>query len=216
MLGGDQAVQMEGVEGLAQVGAGDASAAKGGLVIEQQQHNKRRRHDDDDDVDNEEEGDDRQPPEERQQQQHQQQEHQHAERQEEEEAEEGQDEVPHAAKRPGGLMEKQAGTKQLLLAPAPTGGATAASASSGPRTSQLPLSRIRGIMRMDPDINVVSQEAVVLITHAAELFLGYMAEQVHEATALGKRRTVQTKDVVTTIKEKEPLAFLEGVPGLCD
>lgn len=75
---------------------------------------------------------------------------------------------------------------------------------------KLPLSRIKSIIKMDPDVNLASQEAVFLITKSTELFIESLARESYSHTALAKKKTVQRKDIDAAISSSDSLLFLEG------
>ncbi|KAK3922287.1 DNA polymerase epsilon subunit 4 [Frankliniella fusca] len=75
---------------------------------------------------------------------------------------------------------------------------------------KLPLSRIKSIIKMDPDVNLASQEAVFLIAKATELFIESLARESYTHTAQSKKKTVQKKDVDAAISSSDSLLFLEG------
>ncbi|KKA29919.1 hypothetical protein TD95_001483 [Thielaviopsis punctulata] len=77
--------------------------------------------------------------------------------------------------------------------------------------SQLPLSRVKRIIAVDPDIAACSASANFLITVAAELFVQHMGTEAHAATKLERkpRRNIQYKDVATAINHNDHLEFLE-------
>ena len=76
--------------------------------------------------------------------------------------------------------------------------------------NKFPQSRIRNIMKMDPDITIASQESVFLITKAAELFVQLQAQEAYKRTKVSKRKTVQKKDLDSVMDELDCMAFLEG------
>ncbi|PSN45523.1 hypothetical protein C0J52_13177 [Blattella germanica] len=76
---------------------------------------------------------------------------------------------------------------------------------------RLPISRVRSIMKMDPEVHIAGQEAVFLITKATELFLESLAKESYRHTAQGKRKTLQKKDIDNAIESADCLSFLEGV-----
>jgi DNA polymerase epsilon subunit 4 len=76
---------------------------------------------------------------------------------------------------------------------------------------RLPFSRVKHIMKIDPDVHLASQEAVFLITKSTELFIESLAKEAYRYTAQGKRRTLQKKDIDSAIESADCLAFLEGV-----
>lgn len=77
------------------------------------------------------------------------------------------------------------------LASGPSNGATANS-SSGPAI--FPLARIKKIIKADNDVNLVSAEAVNLVSIATELFLDNFVRKASEISQNEKRRTILYKD----------------------
>ena len=59
----------------------------------------------------------------------------------------------------------------------------------------LPLARVKRIMKSDADIKLVSQEALVLVTKAAELLLQTLASESFRHTQQENRKTMQYKDL---------------------
>ncbi|KAJ7308177.1 hypothetical protein JRQ81_008694 [Phrynocephalus forsythii] len=107
---------------------------------------------------------------------------------EEEEEEEGQGEAP---------------------APAPFSSSSSSSSSSS-RPSKLPLSRVKALVKADPDVTLASQEAVYVLARAAELFVETIAKDAFVYAQRGKRKTLQRKDLDKAIEAMDEFAFLEG------
>lgn len=78
------------------------------------------------------------------------------------------------------------------------------------RLSQLPLSRIKSIMKLDPELNLVSSESVFLMSKVTELFIKSLARESFVFVEQGKKKTVQKKDVESAINVVDALMFLEG------
>ncbi|KAF3767771.1 hypothetical protein M406DRAFT_275450 [Cryphonectria parasitica EP155] len=76
---------------------------------------------------------------------------------------------------------------------------------------QLPLSRVKKIIAVDPDINICSNNAAFAITMATELFIQYIAEQGHNMAKLDRkpRRNIQYKDLSAAVTYKDNLEFLD-------
>ncbi|XP_013869672.1 DNA polymerase epsilon subunit 4 isoform X2 [Austrofundulus limnaeus] len=89
----------------------------------------------------------------------------------------------------------------------PTGPAAAASHS---RLSKLPLTRIKALMKTDPDVSLASQESVFIIAKATELFVEMIAKDALVYAQQGKRKTLQRKDLDNAIEAIDEFAFLEG------
>ena len=75
---------------------------------------------------------------------------------------------------------------------------------------QLPLTRVRMMIRSDPDVNIVGQEALMVITKATEMFIAYVARECYTQTIQAKRKTIQKRDFDASIPLRDELAFLEG------
>ncbi|XP_044743571.1 DNA polymerase epsilon subunit 4 [Chrysoperla carnea] len=78
------------------------------------------------------------------------------------------------------------------------------------KLTKLPLARIKNIMKMDPDLNLTSQEAVFLVAKATELFIGSLARETFAITSKNKKKTMQRKDLDAAIESVDALCFLEG------
>uniref|UniRef100_A0A0K8U5W8 DNA polymerase epsilon subunit 4 n=1 Tax=Bactrocera latifrons TaxID=174628 RepID=A0A0K8U5W8_BACLA len=86
------------------------------------------------------------------------------------------------------------------------------SENGGPevRLFQLPLTRIRNLMKLDPDMNIASTEAVFLVTRSTELFIESLAREAFSYTTQSKKKTVQKRDVDLAISSVDSLMFLDG------
>ncbi|XP_031836313.1 DNA polymerase epsilon subunit 4 [Nomia melanderi] len=76
---------------------------------------------------------------------------------------------------------------------------------------KLPLGRIKTIIKMDPEVNMINQEAVFLIAKSTELFIDSLAKESYKYTAQMKKKTVQKRDVESAINNVDALVFLEGM-----
>ncbi|VVD04049.1 unnamed protein product [Leptidea sinapis] len=92
--------------------------------------------------------------------------------------------------------------------------ATAKNVQSGksevPKTTRLPMARIKNIIKMDPDVQMVTAEAVFLVTKATEMFLETIAKETFVYTSHHKRKTIAKKDLDVIINKVDCLCFLEG------
>ncbi|KAK1825700.1 DNA polymerase epsilon subunit C [Podospora conica] len=79
--------------------------------------------------------------------------------------------------------------------------------------TQLPLTRVKKIIAVDPDVNVCSNNAAFVITIATELFIQHlMTEAQNMAKAERKpRRNIQYKDIANAVSHNDNLEFLEDV-----
>ncbi|XP_053603085.1 DNA polymerase epsilon subunit 4 [Plodia interpunctella] len=78
------------------------------------------------------------------------------------------------------------------------------------RSTRLPMGRIKSLIKMDPDVSVVSADAVFLITKATELFLETIVKETYSYTSTNKRKVISKKDLDLIINKVDCLCFLEG------
>ncbi|XP_069596526.1 DNA polymerase epsilon subunit 4 [Ranitomeya imitator] len=78
------------------------------------------------------------------------------------------------------------------------------------KLAKLPMSRIKSLMKSDPDVSLASQEAVFAISKATELFIEAIAKDAFVYAQRGKRKTLQRKDLDNAIDAFDEFAFLEG------
>lgn len=77
---------------------------------------------------------------------------------------------------------------------------TGANTSSSTNSAALfPLARIKKIMKADKDVNLVSADAVNLVSTATELFLDAFVRKASEISQNEKRRTILYKDFGTIL-----------------
>ncbi|KAH8253778.1 hypothetical protein KR032_006854 [Drosophila birchii] len=82
------------------------------------------------------------------------------------------------------------------------------------KLTQLPLARIRNIMKLDPDMQVATNEAVFAVTKAVELFVASLARESYTYTVQSKKKTIQKRDVEMAISAVDSLMFLDGAMNL--
>ncbi|KAG7669998.1 hypothetical protein Ndes2526B_g06373 [Nannochloris sp. 'desiccata'] len=81
------------------------------------------------------------------------------------------------------------------------------------KSQQLPLARIKKIMKSDEDVRMISAEAPVLFAKACEFFIHEMTLRAWNAAEEHKRRTLQRGDIATAISRTEVWDFLlDSVP----
>lgn len=74
---------------------------------------------------------------------------------------------------------------------------------------QLPVSRIKTIMKSSPELANVKPESYILITRATELFVAYLAKRAYETS--GDDKTIEYKALSTVVSKDECLDFLEEI-----
>ncbi|XP_017078859.1 DNA polymerase epsilon subunit 4 [Drosophila eugracilis] len=78
------------------------------------------------------------------------------------------------------------------------------------KMTQLPLARIRNIMKLDPDVHMANNEAVFIVAKAVELFIASLSRESYTYTAQSKKKTIQKRDVEMAISAVDSLMFLDG------
>lgn len=74
--------------------------------------------------------------------------------------------------------------------------------------NDLPLARIKRIMKSDEDVRMISAEAPVLFAKACELFILDLSIRAWNYSVLHKRRTLQKEDVKEAIQKTDIFDFL--------
>jgi len=76
------------------------------------------------------------------------------------------------------------------------------------KSQELPLARIKKIMKLDDDVKMISAEAPVLFSKAAELFITELTLRAWTHTEDNKRRTLQRNDIAMAISKYDQFDFL--------
>ena len=80
--------------------------------------------------------------------------------------------------------------------------------------NDLPLARIKRIMKSDEDVRMISAEAPVLFAKACEMFILELSLRGWGAAEKSKRRTLQKDDIDAAIKNTDIFDFLVGLPSV--
>merc|ERR1712170_164740 len=83
-----------------------------------------------------------------------------------------------------------------------------AMSSAGLKHQELPLARIKKIMKLDEDVKMISAEAPVLFAKAAEIFIHELTMRAWIHTEDNKRRTLQRNDIAMAITKYDQFDFL--------
>lgn len=67
------------------------------------------------------------------------------------------------------------------------------------KQQELPLARIKKIMKLDEDVKMISAEAPMLFAKAAEIFIHELTMRAWIHTEDNKRRTLQRNDIAMAI-----------------
>jgi nuclear transcription factor Y gamma len=76
------------------------------------------------------------------------------------------------------------------------------------KTHSLPLARIKKIMRVDPDVKMISAEAPALFEKAIEIFILELTHRAWVHTEDNKRRTLQKSDISAAVTRNDSFDFL--------
>ncbi|XP_058067131.1 chromatin accessibility complex protein 1 [Anopheles bellator] len=75
------------------------------------------------------------------------------------------------------------------------------------RLTQLPMSRIKTVMKTSPDMGNINQEALFLMCRAAEMFIEHLAHRAHNS----ERKTLDYSDLAKYVEKEDALEFLQIV-----
>mmetsp|Transcript_8226 Transcript_8226/g.15663 ORF Transcript_8226/g.15663 Transcript_8226/m.15663 type:complete len:157 (+) Transcript_8226:102-572(+) len=94
------------------------------------------------------------------------------------------------------------------------GGGSAANTSTKKRMPSvagltIPFRTVKKAMKLDPDIPIVQNEAAIMTTIAAELFLKSLAKKSHRNAKNRGRNTIRYEDVAEARAQDSSLSFLE-------
>lgn len=76
---------------------------------------------------------------------------------------------------------------------------------------QLPLARVKQIMKADPEVSLITGECTFLVAKATELFIQSLAREAFVHTSQARKKTIQKRDVDAAFETVESLIFLEGM-----
>lgn len=77
------------------------------------------------------------------------------------------------------------------------------------RLVQLPLSKIRNLMKLENSSGIVSLEAAVAVAKATEFFIESLATLSYNEVKVTKKKTIQKRDVEKVVDGTDALLFLE-------
>jgi nuclear transcription factor Y gamma len=79
------------------------------------------------------------------------------------------------------------------------------------RTHNLPLARVKKIMKSDEDVRMISAEAPALFAKACELFIAELSFRSWVHTEKSKRRTLHRSDIAQCISQTDIFDFLMDI-----
>ncbi|XP_054807924.1 DNA polymerase II subunit B3-1 [Prosopis cineraria] len=79
---------------------------------------------------------------------------------------------------------------------------------------EFPTGRVKKIMKLDPEIQRVSSEALFLVSCSTELFLRFMAEKSAQVAVEKKRKIVKLEHLRIAVKRHQPTSdfLLDSLP----
>lgn len=81
---------------------------------------------------------------------------------------------------------------------------------------QLPLSKIRNLMKLENSTGIISQDSAVAVAKATEFFIESLAKLSYNEVAPTKKKTIQKRDVERVIQSTDALLFLEDSMNVFD
>ncbi|CAI9577733.1 unnamed protein product, partial [Staurois parvus] len=106
---------------------------------------------------------------------------------------------------------KHADTSEADLSDKHAGEKSDCAAVPVPKLVKLPLSRVKALMKSDPELSLASQESVFLISKATEFLIETIAKDAYVYAQRSKRKTLQRRDIDNAVDAFDEFAFLEGM-----
>ncbi|THV05914.1 histone-fold-containing protein [Dendrothele bispora CBS 962.96] len=72
----------------------------------------------------------------------------------------------------------------------------------------LPLARIKKVMKMDPDVKMISADAPILLCKACEIFISEITSRTFIISDSNKRRTLSRSDIAAALSKSDQFDFL--------
>ena len=72
-----------------------------------------------------------------------------------------------------------------------------------------PLTRVKTLMKTDPDTSLVQSDAIFVVGEAARMFLKRFSQDAHKVTTASKRKILNRTDVDTCLNRYQEYSFLE-------
>ncbi|KAG0246134.1 histone-fold-containing protein [Mortierella sp. GBAus27b] len=110
-----------------------------------------------------------------------------------------------------GRVQKKSAAKSSASSKSAPSGSGSVYTGTAKGVTQLPAARIKRIIKEDKDVQMVSNEAVFLISVATEVFLEGFIAKAFNLAKLEKRKTLSYKDLATAVTQHDSLEFLQDV-----
>jgi len=92
---------------------------------------------------------------------------------------------------------------------------TATKSSTKPQNSaitlQLPIARVKKIIKLDKDVNKFTSDSQFSIAKATELFLEYFVTEAYKSTKRDGRKILQYRDLASCVQDMDNLEFLSDI-----
>ncbi|EGB08239.1 hypothetical protein AURANDRAFT_17325, partial [Aureococcus anophagefferens] len=75
----------------------------------------------------------------------------------------------------------------------------------------IPKAAVKRIMKLDPEVNQVANDAVILVAKATEMFLEKFSAEARAQATLRSRTTVKYEDIADTVSGDKNYEFLATV-----
>ncbi|KAH8655566.1 CCAAT binding transcription factor component, partial [Xylariales sp. PMI_506] len=79
------------------------------------------------------------------------------------------------------------------------------------KNSQIPLARIKRVMKTDPDVELISVETPILFAKACEIFIAELTKRTWVHTEENKRRTRLLPDIIDAVGSCDMFDFLVDI-----
>ncbi|KAI6656828.1 Chromatin accessibility complex protein 1-like [Oopsacas minuta] len=82
------------------------------------------------------------------------------------------------------------------------------------KNTNLPISKVKFLMKSAPNPGAISNEALLIATHSAEMFLEKIITEVYEKSDKSKSKKITYQDLARSINENEVYEFLGDIAPL--
>jgi len=89
-----------------------------------------------------------------------------------------------------------------------TGGGENTGESGVDELVQIPLTRIKKLMKLDPDVKQLAGDAILAVSRCTELFLSSLVNKCHETSERRGMKTIHLADVIHTVQTRDCFEFL--------
>ncbi|CAH7681432.1 histone-fold-containing protein, partial [Phakopsora pachyrhizi] len=76
------------------------------------------------------------------------------------------------------------------------------------KDSQIPLARIKKLLKTDPEIRMIANEVIVLLDKACQIFVNEITVRAFLVATSSNRRTINTSDIASAVSQSDMFDFL--------